>query len=203
MKIKEVPKIEGNESGTEGLTVTRDKLHTIIEIPCLEACLELYDKNIRTISSNGNLKFDDNTDGIAYIMVDYNSLSEENKEIAIDLSNKGIISSIDEFPGRDIGPYFNIKVPMNSESEVSYISSNLLKVASLFMEQDVLYGFSTEKDAHDDMLNTYGLDLNEHDLIDTEISLGKIYDETEKRFWDNAELLDKHRNFLGKNKDLK
>lgn len=192
MKIKDVPKIMGNGEGTEGLTVLRENLYTIIELPCLEACINLYDKNIRTIYSNGNVE--DET-GIANIGIEYDSLSDENKKIAQELSRQNIIGPIQRYLGHN-ELIFAITMPMSSESEVSDISEGLNHIASLFVEQDVLYGNTTIEQAQELYRECYHLDMTLEEVISTEISLGKSYDEFEQRIWDNEELLQKHLQFI-------
>ena len=61
----------------------RDFLNEIVELPCLEACFSLYDKNIQTHMSSANLK-----DKIAYIDIVYESLDDNNKKIAEQLAAK-------------------------------------------------------------------------------------------------------------------
>lgn len=83
------------ESGI--LVRTKKQLAELVEAPLLEACEDLYDKNIQTVMSSankGNIKkyvFEDptlNFGGQAYIDIDFESLSKENKSIAIGLGGK-------------------------------------------------------------------------------------------------------------------
>ena len=62
---------------------TKEDLARLVEPPLLEACEELYDKNIKTVMSSANSK--DVETGEAYIDIEYESLSEENKGIAREL----------------------------------------------------------------------------------------------------------------------
>src|ERR1035437_10524830 len=74
--ISEMSAIE--ESGYS--PTTRESLSKLVEAPLLEACEDLYDKNIRTAMSSANKK-DIEYGGHAYIDIDFDSLSEENKAI--------------------------------------------------------------------------------------------------------------------------
>lgn len=59
---------------------TKEDLSMLVEPPLLEACEELYDMNINTVMSSANSK--DVETGTAYIDIEFDSLSDENKEIA-------------------------------------------------------------------------------------------------------------------------
>lgn len=194
MKIKDVSKISEND----GLTVLRENLQVIVELPCLEACLDLYGKNIRTIESNGNLEGSEKSSGIATIMIDYDCLSNQNKEIVRELCEKKIIDGITADRGRYKTYIFTIDVPMSRESDVFDISEQFKKISSFFVEQDVLYGNRTLEQVHNDYKASYGLDLSFDELISCELELGKVYDEKEQRIWDNEELLQKHIQFINK-----
>lgn len=65
-----------------GVTVqTKEDLSRLVEPPLLEACEELYDKNIQTVMSSANSK--DVEIGHGYIDVDFDLLSPENQQIAL------------------------------------------------------------------------------------------------------------------------
>src|SRR3989344_7193843 len=63
---------------------TREKLASLVESPVRTACLEFYDKNIRTVMSSANKK--DLTVGYGYISIDYDHLSEPNKKVAEEIA---------------------------------------------------------------------------------------------------------------------
>lgn len=69
----------------------REDLRRIIEEPCLDACLTLYDKNIQTVSSSAN---EGNRGGEAYICINYDSLEEDNKQILKRLIEEGIVEPL-------------------------------------------------------------------------------------------------------------
>lgn len=60
---------------------SRESLAEKIELPLREACLRLYDKGIRTLSCSANRE-GIRRDGEVWILVDYESMSDENKAIA-------------------------------------------------------------------------------------------------------------------------
>ncbi len=58
----------------------KEDLASLVEPPLLEACEELYDMNINTVMSSANSK--DVETGTAYIDIEFDTLSDENKGIA-------------------------------------------------------------------------------------------------------------------------
>lgn len=127
MKVKDV---EAKHISGFGNLFTRDKFKDNVELPCLEACLYLYDLNIRTMSTNCN-KEEPNV----YIMIDFGSLSDENKEIARNLANEGKL-----FLNEEDNEHLNcgIKFSASLEDDVDEISNKLLKIVKYFQIQDVL-----------------------------------------------------------------
>lgn len=128
MKVKDVPQIA--ESPT---FLTRNRFPKYIEIPCLEACLKLYDLNIKTFSSGCNKINYDN----AHIQIDYQSLSEENKKIVEELIRNNLATK--EFYNNM--EYVTIFTKTNLNDDVHDVSNKLLEIVKLFAYQDVLYGF--------------------------------------------------------------
>ena len=127
MKVKDVE--EKRLSGI-GHVFTRDQFKDYIEIPCLKACLYFYDLNIRTTYANCNK---DDTE--VYLNFDFNSLSDENKQIARDLSKLKIIKlneNIDKIDGCSINFIANL------DDDVNVISNKLLTIAKKFKLQDVI-----------------------------------------------------------------
>lgn len=121
----------------------RDAISLYADEPCVEACQLLYDLNIQTYTSGGHVDGKDNAEGIAYIGICYDSLSEQNKAIVNDLIEKGMIDGIFDGKGRGYGLIFSLSVPINSDSLVGDVSDKLVQLASLFQQQDVLYGRRT------------------------------------------------------------
>lgn len=75
--LAEVPAIQ--ESKNQMIT-RRDQIKDFVERPLLGACEDMWDKNIRTLSTSANKE--DIEVGEAYIIIDFDSLSEENKKVA-------------------------------------------------------------------------------------------------------------------------
>lgn len=132
------------KGGTEHcIPKNRDAIGLYADEPCVEACQLLYDLNIETYTSGGHVEGKENATGEAYIGIVYDSLSEENKKIAEDMIKKGMIDNIYNTKGRGTGLTIMICVPISSDSLVGEISDKLVQLASMFQQQDVLYGRKT------------------------------------------------------------
>lgn len=130
--------------GTEGcIPKNRDVISLYADEPCVEACQLLYDLNIQTFTSGGHVDGKENEEGIAFIGIIYKSLSEENKQIAKQMIERGIIGEFSNNRGEGHDLTIFLKVPINSNSLVGEVSDKLLQLASLFQQQDVLYGMQT------------------------------------------------------------
>ena len=130
--------------GTEScIPKDRNAIPLYADEPCVEACQLLYDLNIKTYTSGGHVDGKENVNGIAYIGIVYDTLSEENKKIAGEMIKNGIIDNISNNDGRGTGLTISLCVPINSNSLVGDVSDKLVQLASLFQQQDVLYGRRT------------------------------------------------------------
>ena len=130
--------------GTEScIPKDRDAVSLYADEPCVEACQLLYDLNIQTYTSGGHVDGKDNADGIAYIGIVYDTLSEENKKIAEEMIKNGIIDNISNNAARGTGLTISLCLPVNSDSLVGDVSDKLVQLASFFQQQDVLYGRHT------------------------------------------------------------
>lgn len=80
--MKTISDIEPISKGPQ-VPSSRSDVKKLVEYPLLDCCLILWDKNILTVQSSAN-KDDVNSlyGRLAYIDIDYTSLSEKNKRIA-------------------------------------------------------------------------------------------------------------------------
>lgn len=131
--ISDIPAIE--EGGIEA--VTRENLSELVEAPLLEACEELYDKNIRTVMSSANEKNVAGGEGEAYIAIDFDSLSEENKQIALKFGETYIMH------GSKSAPCVNLVFPVHSNTTVGDIRRMAHKVVAQFHKQKMTWGGTT------------------------------------------------------------
>ena len=123
--LAEVPAIE--ESRNQ-MIVKREQLKKLIEQPLLEACEELYDKNIRTLSASANQR--DIQAGEVYIIIDFDSLSEENQRIA-----QQYAEPIDYDDGKAV----KVIIPVTDKTALDEIIRETKKIAGTFQKQPAIW----------------------------------------------------------------
>lgn len=201
--------------------ITKQELPMYIELPCLEACLYLYDINVHTFSSGcNNVNYDN-----AHIMLEWEYLSDENKEIAKTLVNEKK-ASLTNYNGV---VYVTIMVNTTLNDDVLEVSRRLLSIAERFVYQDVLYGYKSKeqfikeiiefthefkyvdgeiipivprlltKEELEDQKTNLLFDAN--DALEDAIDEGRVDLENDQIFA-NIELLDKHISFMLNEKGL-
>ena len=124
----------------------RDAIYLYADEPCVEACQLLYDLNIQTYTSNGHIQSSNEINPNAYVGIVYDTLSEENKKIAQEMIENGLIKDIYKDAGRGTRLTISLSVPIKNESLVGDVSDKLVELASMFKQQDVLYGKTTFKE---------------------------------------------------------
>lgn len=196
-KISEIKRIDNEEE----IIVERAQMGEIVEKPCLAACLILYDKNIQTLASTAN---GDNTGQVASITVNYSLLSDENKAIAQSLLEQGKIGDIvtSNGRGRDGTQEFSIDTPVHENSTVQEVSDSLAAIASQFQMQDVLFGRKSPEYVNEHIgdvaksIYGAGAEISQDELSDLAVMVYGEYDAETNCFWQNRELLEKHRQFV-------
>ncbi len=127
------------------IPLSRESIRYYADEACLEACQLLYDLNIQTLFSGANVDGEENAKGMAFIGISYDTLSDENKKVVSSLIENRIIKKIDNNTGRGEGNTISLSVPISSDDLVGVVSDKLNSIASQFVQQDVLYGRTTEK----------------------------------------------------------
>jgi len=154
----------------EAFIVTREALPDLIEKPCLPACVNLYDKNIRTVASNGNVQYamgPAHLERGLFIHIEYGSLSDENKQIAQDLQKQGLIeiSTDDTYGGIDkkviIKNMPKLKPGMRPAFDIPAFAKQSLYIAEMFQNQDVYYGRYTPAEMIGQILDAEGIEEKE------------------------------------------
>jgi len=126
--------------------LTRENLSQIVEAPLLDACMELYDKNIETVMSGANSK---NVNGEGHIMIASDSLSIENKEIALRLGRPFLLN------GRT--NCIILSFPINAHTTVGDIRRDAHAMVSQFHKQDLLWG----RETLENLASAYGIPSSE------------------------------------------
>lgn len=160
--------------GTENcIPKNRDAILLYADEPCVAACQLLYDLNIQTFSSGAHVDGEENKEGIGFIGIIYDTLSDQNKKIVLDMIASGIIPPLTNGEGRGYGLVFNLEVKIKSDSLVGDVSDQLLALASYFKPQDVLYGRMTKEE----MQSSYFVKIDENKYLDN-LTYGMVtYDE--------------------------
>lgn len=131
-------------SGTEGcIPISRESIKYYADEACVEACELLYDLNIQTFYSGGNVDGKEDVDSFAFIGISHDTLSEENKNVVKQLIECGIIESVMDNSSRGEGNTITVSVPINSNDLVGLVSDKLMMIVRQFVPQDVLYGKTT------------------------------------------------------------
>ena len=192
MKVRDIKPF--HISGEANVFV-REKYKDNVELPGLAACLYLYDLNIQTTWFNCN-KEDPRVD----LHFSYDTLSEENKEIAQSLEKEGLLFIDSNNYGHR---HCYIRFEASLESDVETISNRLLDIVKPFTYQDVLYGYEPLKDCVEREIIRFGIDeyydISDMNVIKSLIGkeyLNRYYDEEENLVWDNEELYQKHSAYL-------
>lgn len=138
---------------TFGLQIlNKENIKDFVEKPLVEACEIFWDKNIKTLESSANFQ---NIQNEGYIGLDFNSLSEENKEVArkygephqLYVNNPDILC-------------IRIPIPVNESDTVDIVSDRAKEIASGFNKQKASW--------------ISGISLEEH-LQKFEANFGKKY----------------------------
>jgi len=124
-----IPEIEPIQESRGSMIKTRDQLKELVEAPLLGACEELYDKNIRTLSTSANKK-DIESNQPGYIILDFNSLSEENKKIAEQLG---------ELKHEDNSDQIFIEIPLDQNTTIEEIKKLSADIVDKFKKQPMTW----------------------------------------------------------------
>jgi hypothetical protein len=108
------------------------------EPACLETMIYLFNNNIRTTGNDTECVYGEKEEnGKCTVRIDYDSLSEENKNIA----NYLISMNVAYFVGEPTKNNIEIQVPCSKNETVGAINEKLESIACQFVKQPILYGF--------------------------------------------------------------
>jgi hypothetical protein len=123
------------------ITSRRDVIY-YAEPACVEAMLSLFRNNIRTTMNDTTCAcIDELENGYCTIWVDYDSLSEENRDIAQEL----VSIKVARFEDGKVQKTLAIIVPCTKEETVGDVSDKLRNIVNQFKWQPILYGFYTKE----------------------------------------------------------
>lgn len=113
----------------------RADISKYVEEPLIDICEYLYDLNILTTMSNANLKHGKKT---AYIIIDYDTLSDYNKKVLLDAMNKSPSGfEISKFSTVQAGQEIQISMPIDANTEVQDVKDFFMDIFKEFKIQDI------------------------------------------------------------------
>ena len=164
--LSEIPAIV--ESRNKTITA-KEQIKELVEKPLLEACLIMYDKNIRTLATSANKK--DIEIGEVYIIIDFDSLSEQNKIVAQEYNKPTNHDNINAV-------VINIKV--NNLTTSKEIEQKSIEIANNFYKQSADW---IPKYTLENLKDIYGIELSDTRFDDSTTWTDYYYDEKNKLFY--------------------
>ena len=192
----------------------REDIKRIVEVPLVEACEVFWDKNIKTVETSANQE--NIQTGYVWILLDWESLSDENKKIA-QLQN----GSLREAHGGAGTLYYDLKIPASKDMLVKDIAKNATELANKFQKQKLTWAFGKTLEARiayierERRLLIYkDVDPKDWDRQITEVKQPGVFESECKGYfdaktqacWDSEELFKKSledSEWVMQNKDLK
>lgn len=162
---------------------TKEKLKELIELPLVPAAEILYEKNIQTTESTANYQ-DIQYGGHIGIVINYDTLSEENKHIAQEVCSvathgDGYISA-------------TIEMAVNENTTVESIKNYTSEIAEKFITQPLTWAPSY---TIQEMRQIYAIDPNDEEYQPEDFSDQFYYDPETKYFYTSKEICDKIKNY--------
>ena len=200
-----------SQYGSEGvIPKSKEYIALLADEACVEACKHLYELGIQTVNSSANLASTTMDEAEAYIGINYNSLSEDNKKIADDLEQRGKIPPIIRNPEQRGCFTVILKTAFTADMTVGEISDKLLEYAKLFQAQDVLYGRITKEEIKDQYFKDNGDGTTFFIIINGNIPTSDVeqeidamlqdsYYDGKKYYFESADLLRMHMNYVKNN----
>lgn len=173
----------------------RENFKKFIPKSLLKAVLYLYDLNVRTVSCGSA------NDGELGISVDYDSLSEQNKQIAdnyMKANNCELTKPCTHMSYREFRIFVNLNLKQTTIKQAEKLIYEQVQKVGL-VQQDVLFGFSTLEEKHK-LYSLGGVNLTKEELIEMLQEISCFIDRD--IVWENEELYQKHMEFLNNNNEI-
>ena len=196
MTITDADNIEISSKKIPMVATNLDKIEDLgIAKPCLKTYLELDAKNIEVLDGCVSREED-----LAYLSINYNTLSQVNKNIVNTMVELDLIS-LDTFDKKKMT--FKLAITGIKNKSDEDISNKLLTLGQFFADQDVLYGRIKAQDIMKDFISYISsLGFTEITLdnapedIKEEYFKHRIYDESTGDYFVSKILFDKHKDFV-------
>ena len=142
-ELKTIADIDAIEQNRNTYIRARKDIPKFVEKPLLKACLILYDKNIKTLTTSANAN---DIGQFAYIIIHYGSLSKENKRIG---KRYGQVVRYDNMKA------LTIKIPIqHPEVRVQEIEKKSVQIANAFKHQKMTWAVAY---TWEQLLKSYGV----------------------------------------------
>ncbi len=188
VNAKPITEQEPIEKNKNELVWKRERLEGLVEPPFLKACEELYDKNIRTLSTSANKK--DVAVGYAHMIIEVASMSSENVTIAEDVATE---------EGNEIVEYDRrqalvVHIPVDETTTTGEIEEQSMEIASKFKRQPLTW---TPVLTLDVLKTRYGIEASSTEYDDSQawVDEGYYYDAGSGRFYLSEEHFRKIKEF--------
>lgn len=186
-------------------------LKKYIELPCYAACLEFWEKGIRTLYSKASLSVGSLEGQKAVIGIDYESLDFENArnaELLFETFREGKLPvNVDIVKYNKDQRVLEFSLPITEEMEVAEVSEMFCKMARKFQYQDILYGresYIFEK-FREETLDSYEImdpELREKVVLSREDILARIrpnwFFDGEDTIWRHESLYNRHLKYINR-----
>ncbi len=164
---------------------TREGLSQLVEAPLIEACQDLWDKNIQTLMSSANAG-DAGHNG--FIDISFDTLSEENKKVALSFDSE---IKLMHGPEPRI-KYLKLKIPIPATATVGDIKKIAKEIVSKFNKQPMTWADKiTATELKAKFIRLYG---EKDGQLAPENVADKYYDEATDTYYGSKEHYDKEHN---------
>lgn len=192
------------------------------ELPLLFPCIDLFKKNIITISNDTGGCYDDCvTDDTEVfktnLIINYESLDEFNKVVADALIESGAAHIFENPCSGETIKELIVEVPCKRNESVYQVTKRMMELVSKFNKQDMVYGQLNEEDFYNMFCNWFSM-LSDEDaskvnaILEQGYSnenilkvleyfpfLSVYYDKEEGKFWSAEYYYKKHREYVEDN----
>jgi len=172
-KISSLAELPAIQESKNQIITTKEQIKDLVEQPLLDACEEMWNKNVRTLSTSANKK--DIEVGEAYIIIDFDSLSEENQKVA-----QQYAKPIDYDGVKAV----KILIPVSESTSTDEISRKATEIAGTFQKQSATW---IPKYSLEYLKKAYGISPNETKYDNPSVWEGYYYDPKEKVFYMSEE----------------
>lgn len=189
------------------------------ELPLLFPCIDLFKKNIITISNDTGGCYDDGvTDDTKVfttnLIINYESLDESNKVVADALIESGAAHIFENSYSGETIKELVIEVPCKRNESVYQVTKRMMDLVSKFNKQDMIYGQLNEEDFYNKFCSWFSMLSGEvaekvNSILEQGYSNENIlkvleyfpfisvyYDKEEDKFWSAEYYYKKHREYV-------